>query len=254
MDNIQNEIPIDNELQNENQSQQSPNRSKSKIILLVLVLSLIVFLVIFVMYKVKKNVQVQEKVSNLQVEVLGNLTEKDIDILADPVKQKMLKDKQDECDFQVEDKRVECLEMLRSLQVTFLEDEELCEQLDAQKDQCFKNLAINKNDLDICNRIEIESLKQFCSDSIYQVQALEDSDLELCSKIQDSSQKEMCQKSIFKQVADIEMCDSEYIINNSLEEQCQSITLLQKAIFRKSVNICEQIPIMSYQQECLESI
>jgi len=38
------------------------------------------------------------------------------------------------------------MEIVKSLQVTFLDKPELCNQLDKQKDQCFKNLAFHRQD------------------------------------------------------------------------------------------------------------
>ena len=243
---------IEKEPQQENEYQHLSNRSKNKMILLIFVLVIIVAVVILTMYTKKK--RVQDKIDNLQVEALDSLTEKEVDILSELSKLEVLKNKQDDCDSKSGEEKEECLEMLKSLQVTFLEDEELCEQLDSQKDQCFKNLAINKKDINICQRVEDESLQQFCTNFIYQHQAQIDGNLELCDKIKEDLQKEICIESVFEYVGSVEMCDSEYVINNDLVDKCESITLFKKAILRNDPNVCDQIPLERYRMDCFQSM
>lgn len=243
---------IENEPQQESEAQYLSNKSKNKKVLLIFILIIVIVSLVLIGYINKKSIQ--KKRGDLQVETLDKLTGDELDVLSETSKQEVLKNKQDDCDTKSGKEKEECLEMLKSLQVTFLEDEELCEQLDSQKDQCFKNLAINKKDINICNRIEDENLKQFCSNFIYQYQAQIDGNVELCDNIQENSQKEICIESVFEYIGSIEMCDSEYIIDNNLVDKCESITLLKKAVLRNDSATCEQIPLEEYKEECLQSI
>ncbi len=245
----------------ENEGEQNlPSKPKNKIGLLIIVLIIFILLVgvIFYFYFSKNSNIVQQriqgKIDNLQVETLGNLTEKNVDILSEPAKQKILKDKQNYCDTISGEKKEECLETVKSLQVTFLEDEELCEQLNIQKDQCFKNLAINKGDISICQRVEGKYLKEFCEDIITQKQALESNDISSCGAISDNMQKEMCIENIINYEYDIELCDSEVIINNNMQDKCQSIILFNKATMEGNPDLCDDIPLADYQEECIASV
>ena len=243
---------MENESQQEGESQYLPDKSKNKKILLIFVLVIMIASVVLVTYI--KNKEIREKINALEVETLDSLTGEELDILGEASKQEVLKNKQDDCDGKSGEEKEECLEMLKSLQVTFLEDEELCEQLDDQKDQCFKNLAINKKDIEICNKIEDESLKVFCMDFIYQYQAETEGNVELCDNIQENFQKEICIESVFEYAGSIEMCNSDYITNNNLVDKCMSIILLKRAILLNDFDMCEQIPLEEYKEECLQFI
>ena len=168
--------------------------------------------------------RIQEKIDNLQVETLGDLTEQEVDILSEPSKQKVLKNKQDDCDTMSGEKKEECLEMVKSLQVTFIDRVELCNQLNKQKGHCLNNLAIKREDPQICGLIEDEHLKEFCKDSIIHNQALKAGDISLCDTMSDNMQKEMCIESIIEFQHDIEFCNSRYIMKNNIIDKCKSIS------------------------------
>ncbi len=257
MDIINNEQSRRDKVEESSSSSSNQPRNKKPLLIFVVVLVFVVLLVISLIYFKKSSNFLKEtskKTDDLSIKPLSGFTKKQISILNEAQKRKIIKDKSNDCNNKTGDNKRECLDLLRSLEISFLKDETLCQQLDSQKDQCYKNLAISKKNVDICKKIEGQNLKQFCFNSIYQYQAQRDGNVELCNKLQAETEKEACQESVFEYIGSVEMCSDQYIIDNGLEDKCKSITLLKKAIATNDAQVCTEIPLEKYKENCSQSI
>ena len=259
MDNMQLEKNNEDESLNSNNSK---NKNILKIVFIFLIV-LIIFLGIYFLIINKKptkpvdvsppgEVSGGEKKLPVILEAsdyLGGLTVEDRAVLE--TKEDNLLQKKEHCQTLSGSSKESCMEIVKSLQVTFLDKPELCNQLDKQKDQCFKNLAIHRQDINLCNSISDSSLRTFCKDSIKSSQILKENDIALCDDIVGKNQKDDCVERFIERENDLSFCDSEFIINNDLSNKCKSIILLNKSSHNDDPNICEEIPLEMYKDICL---
>ena len=234
-------------MQAEEQFSNSGNKKKFKIIFFI-VLVLLIALVVYVKLGIIDK-RGEPKVKLEKFDYLNNLTSQDKEVLKE--KEDALLKKKEHCETMPEGVVKEnCLEIVKSLQVTFLDKPELCNQLDDQKDQCLKNLALHRQDQALCDLIDDASLKRFCTDSLSSGQARKENDISLCGKIEGENQRNDCIDNIIELQGDLSFCDSEFIINNDLSDRCQSIILLRESSYNDDSSICEQIPLELYRDIC----
>ena len=242
-------------MQAEEQFSNSGNKKKLKVIFfiaLVLLIALVVYVKLGIIDKKEKQEPVEKGKPEVKLEksdYLNDLTNQDKEVLKE--KEDVLLKKKEHCETMSGERKDNCLEIVKSLQVTILDKPELCEQLDSQKDQCLKNLAIHRKDQALCDLIEDSSLKRFCTDSLKYSQAMKENDIILCDDIVGKNQKDDCVERFIERENDLSFCDSEFIINNDLSNKCKSIILLNKSSHNDDPNICEEIPLEMYKDICL---
>ena len=230
-----------------------------KIILLLIVVVVLVFVASYFFNKRNQenteSKEIQARKDSLPVEVLDDLTVEQLDVLNEPTKKIVLESKKEHCE-KIENEKMKenCLEMIKLSQAIFLEDEILCEQLDTQRDNCLSNIAFNKDDIDICEKISDQRRKQACFDEIYIQRASGLNSIELCDRVEEEFKQKMCIEDVLSFQQDIEFCNSEYIVGNNMVNKCESIILLNRATLLNDFDMCEQIPLEEYKEECLQSI
>lgn len=72
---------------------------------------------------------------------------------------------------------------------------EICEQqLEEEKNYCYRYIAVKKNDISLCKKCSSDKLIDYCYAEI----ALKNKDLQLCEKIKDNEIKSKCKREILK--------------------------------------------------------
>lgn len=134
---------------------------------------------------------------------------------------------QNMCNAFLEDsKRNKCLSDVELRQAFLINNSDLCTGLIAQ-DDCFKTFAINNLDSQLCYSINDSSKEQACLDLIVKQKALAQNNISLCGNINDDTLKNYCFIEIIN-TNDISFCDTDFITNNNMTEQCRNIILAQQ--------------------------
>ena len=113
-------------------------------------------------------------------------------------------------------------------------DESICELFDDKiiKNNCYEKIAIIKTNLNLCDKIENQIIKEQC---ILSIRTKLSHNLSLCN---DKNDKDSCYESMALNLYDLSICDE--IIENSVRYNCYN----QMAYRNHDPSICKKIPIL----------
>lgn len=147
--------------------------------------------------------------------------------------------------------QTECFDSLKAYQAILLENPNLCKQAGSKQNDCLKNIAFRKNDVSVCSSITDQNFKNECSDELIIQQATDALDINKCQGIVDRDKAEACIVMVVSLSDGTNLCSSDYVVSNSLVEECNSIALLIQAISTQNASLCEQITIQKYKDNCV---
>jgi hypothetical protein len=188
------------------------------------------------------------------INYLANLTNEDIEKLQESAKYPSLVKHYNLCNRLTAEAKPDCLEQVQVQQVYILDNPNLCSGLENNSDTCFQNMAFQNKDLNLCSNIIDSSSKDFCTDLINHNLALNSNNINICDDIIDNNRKEDCINGVISQQNDLSYCANEYIAANNLYIQCHSIILSKQALLNNDPTLCEQIPLESAKQSCLNEL
>lgn len=245
----------------------SPQKLKNKKGFFLFILILIIFLGLvgigFILFN-SEDYNLLNKDSQGEIEYLSNLSSDQLNEINKEENQRFLKSRKEHCQgISNEKMRNDCLERIKIDQVLILEDDDLCsniDETDEQKNICFSRLAESKDDLNICEKINDQKIKDDCKDQVYfsrirkNQEEGKESDIELCEKIKGEFMREMCLEEFLMTAKNISVCNSDFILTENWQDKCQSIVLLNQAVKQEDTLICQQIPLADYQNNCVKII
>jgi len=144
----------------------------------------------------------------------------------------------------------ECLDKLKSYQISQVGRVDLCQQLDDNRDSCIINIAVGNNNLDVCQQISDQAIKDDCISTIVNSLAIQKDDISVCYQAIDDASKKYCMQSVTYNHNDLSYCDSDIINNNGFVEECRSIVLINQVAQNNNTSLCEQIPLQEYKDMC----
>lgn len=204
---------------------------KNKKIILLSVLAFFIILTIYLIYYInrKKTANIKQPVT---IETVGEINQEK------PKELKSAVEKENEI-YQA---------------ATEVKNPDKCNELEDKKrvDLCFKLLAINLADKNVCEKISSQSVKEDCYDYIYYKQAEKEKNIETCKSIINSDVQESCFFNLFE-------------IDNYTEERCNKLAnesknlCLNDVIFTAAItntdpNYCQKLPDKDSQEECFMTI
>jgi hypothetical protein len=144
-------------------------------------------------------------------------------------------------------RRTECL--LNNI-VTFKLSVERCNVIAdiGARDNCFRELAVKREETAICNNIEGELPREECEGITQAVIYEKEKNLKGCYEIEVSEYGNHCFRTIFNQEG-LDFCEK--LESGNEKEYCLSENLLTLAIQEKNPKKCEEIPWEKYKKVCL---
>jgi len=184
------------------------------------------------------------------IDFLDNLTDTDVAILEKPENISFLNKLQKLCDIS---KKQDCLDSVKMEQAMLLDNSFFCNQLSTYKDKCYERFALREKDIKLCDSILNSNKKSSCSDTLTNTQAVEDNNINLCNNITSDSKKDACISSLIRR-NDLDFCQNQFITSNNLEDKCLSLNYTKQAWQNNDPALCEQVPLESYKQTCLDEM
>ena len=201
-----------------------------------------------------ENINQAQQAQVVEVEFLGGLSVDDLSFLKKPENYMRLLQRQRICDnLALGAEKDYCLAGLALQQVLILDQPTWCDQL-ILRDDCFSNFALQRNDLQLCEAIADTELKNHCVDYVVNNQARQQNNLALCYDINNEIFQSACLDGVISNQDDLSFCDSNTVVNNDLQDRCQSIILMNRAINSHDQSVCLRIPLADYKQSCLNEI
>lgn len=142
-------------------------------------------------------------------------------------------------------------------------------ELEADRENCYKAVAIEEKDLGICDQIEYSGTKASCyqwvsqsfedpqkckeveeefKDSCYQGVAWGTGDHDICKNITDENKKSACFSGAVKTAGDITICEE--ADNDNEKNSCYISFYFQS----KDKDLCEKIPSQTYKDGCYKAV
>lgn len=111
------------------------------------------------------------------------------------------------------------------------------------KDWCYTDVAVDKKDISICEKIQNQDNKEGCYSGVAEAKQ----DILICNKIQDQDRKDECYVYVAKAKQDISICDEmEQNPYKAYKELCYSGVALAK----RDPTICVQIQYQNVRDNC----
>jgi len=117
-----------------------------------------------------------------------------------------------------------------------------------EKNICFENIAIEKKDLKICEKINTDNYISNCGDKIKLEIALEKKDISLCSQTEEYYYLFVCIKDLINQENFAKHKCSE--LSENEKNICNDIFLEKEAIQEDDISVCSEISAENRKQEC----
>ena len=162
----------------------------------------------------------------------------------------MLSFQENRCDSFFEQERNECFDKLDFTIILLLGRADLCNQLVFFRDNCYKTEAFILDDITLCDDIDNNAMQDECRYILIQRDAIRNNDITLCDGINDISIRHDCRMAVVHHQDDISFCDTAFIVNNNLVDECQSIISTNYAMTDNDIIYCEQVPLQSYRDIC----
>ncbi len=120
-------------------------------------------------------------------------------------------------------------------------------QYQKTKDWCYTDVAVDKKDISICEKIQNQDNKEGCYSGVAEAKQ----DISICEKIHDQDCKDECYVSVAKAKQDISICEKmEQNPYKAYKELCYS----KVAFAKQDPTICVQIQYQNIRDDCYFSV
>jgi hypothetical protein len=107
--------------------------------------------------------------------------------------------------------------------------------------------AVNKGDLEICEKVDEEN-RDRCRDEVYSKKAASEKDISLCENVKNSKEKEYCYLHVAEVIPDPDLCEK--IQTDYVKDNCY----INVARVNGDVSICERINKDFYKEDCFSAV
>lgn len=120
--------------------------------------------------------------------------------------------------------------------------------LDFPEDECYHELAIARNNSNLCEKIGDDNIKIRCLEWFLKANAVLEKDTEKCLKLSIDEIRNQCMRDIFRKMGQIDECSN---LDGEIKGDCQDVVYKNMAYAEGNGNICSNINNEMVKFDCL---